>query len=159
MTMIDARNLPCPGPTIKARDAIKGLSGGDMVQVLLDNPLAAENLERMSKAAGHTVILQAQDKGEYTVIITIRTERSDNFAEAVLFTFPTTKLAVAGEKALLAAGLSVKVLPMPEQLAAACGIVLRLPPDELEAGKAALQATNITIEAVYQQTECALIEI
>ena len=69
-------------------------------------------------------------------------------AEA-LFTFPSTRNAIAGEKALLQAGLSVKVMPMPEALSHQCGICLRLPLDELDAGKTALAAAGISIDRLY----------
>ena len=69
--------------------------------------------------------------------------------DEILFTFPSTRAAIAGERALLAAGLAAKVMPMPETLSAQCGIVLRLPPDELEAGKHALEAANIPIQHIY----------
>jgi len=69
--------------------------------------------------------------------------------DEILFTFPTTRAAIAGERALLAAGLAAKVMPMPETLSAECGIVLRLPPDELETGKHTLQTANISIQQIY----------
>jgi len=69
--------------------------------------------------------------------------------EEVLFTFPSTKTAIKGEQALLAAGLQAKVMPMPEQLSAQCGIVLRLPPEQLDTGKLALQAADVTVQQIY----------
>jgi len=73
-----------------------------------------------------------------------------------LFTFPNTKTAIAGERALLAAGLPVTVAPMPEALSTECGIVLRLPESELEAGKTALDAAGIEVSAVYRVQDGAL---
>lgn len=71
-------------------------------------------------------------------------------AEA-FFTFPNTREAIAGEKALLAAGLSVKVMPMPEALSHQCGICLRLPLHELEAGRLALAEAGVSIDCAYQK--------
>ena len=68
----------------------------------------------------------------------------------VLLTFPNTKTAIAAERTLLAAGLHVTVQPMPEALSTQCGIVLRLPEDELETGRTALDAAGIEISAIYQ---------
>jgi len=68
----------------------------------------------------------------------------------ILFTFPNTKTAIAGERALLAAGLHVTIQPMPEALSTQCGIVLRLPESELEAGRTALSAAGIEVSAVYR---------
>jgi len=67
----------------------------------------------------------------------------------VLLTFPNTRTAIAAEKALLAAGLSPTVMPMPEALSAQCGIVLSLPEADLEHGRAALEVAKIHISAVY----------
>ena len=69
--------------------------------------------------------------------------------EEVLLTFPSTKNAIAAEKALLRAGLSAKVMPMPEALSHQCGICLRLGPEELETGKKTLAEAGIPIQAVY----------
>ena len=72
MTSIDARGLACPAPVVKARAAIADLpQAGGLVQILVDNPLAAENLERMSTAAGHSAARQDQGAGTYTVTITV----------------------------------------------------------------------------------------
>ena len=71
-------------------------------------------------------------------------------AEA-FFTFPSTRHAIAGEKALLAAGFSVKVMPMPEALSHQCGICLRLPLHELEAGRTLLAEADISIDRAYQK--------
>ena len=79
--------------------------------------------------------------------------------EEILLTFPATRAAIAGERALLAAGLSVKVMPMPEILSAQCGIVLRLPPEELEAGREILQAAEVVIAAAYRKAGDDLLDI
>jgi len=68
----------------------------------------------------------------------------------VLLTFPNTKTTITAERTLLVAGLNVTVQPMPEALSAQCGIVLRLPEDELETGRTALDAAGIEISAIYQ---------
>jgi len=71
MTPIDARGLACPAPVIEAKNAIKALpTEGGLVQILVDNPLAAENLERMSAAQGYSCMIE-QDKGTHTVTIAV----------------------------------------------------------------------------------------
>jgi hypothetical protein len=49
-----------------------------------------------------------------------------------MFTFATTRDAIEGEKLLLAAGLTVGVMPLPGQIGAGCGICLRVSPEELD---------------------------
>ena len=77
-------------------------------------------------------------------------------AAEILFTFPSTRTAIAGEKALLKAGLAVKVMPMPEALSHQCGICLRLPVHELEVGQLALKGADIPIDRMYRKEGEAL---
>lgn len=44
----------------------------------------------------------------------------------IFFTFPGTHAAIAAEKRLLAAGFTVRVMPLPEEIGAGCGICLRV---------------------------------
>jgi len=71
----------------------------------------------------------------------------------LLLTFPNTKTAISAERTLLAAGLTATVQPMPEALSKQCGIVLRLPVDELEAGKTALAVVGIEVSAIYRMQD------
>ena len=71
--------------------------------------------------------------------------------EEMILTFPSTRKAILGEKALLQAGFSAKVMPMPEALSHQCGICLRLPPEELDGGKIALDAAGIPVENIYRK--------
>ncbi|MCL2368422.1 MAG: DUF3343 domain-containing protein [Oscillospiraceae bacterium] len=69
----------------------------------------------------------------------------------ILFTFPNTRAAIAGERALLRGNFPAQVMPMPEALGDQCGIVLRLPADLLEPAQAALLAAEIPIHTIYQK--------
>ena len=69
----------------------------------------------------------------------------------VLFTFPNTRAAIAGERALLRAELPVQVMPMPETLGDQCGIVLRLPAEQFEAAEAVLRAAEVPVHTVYRK--------
>ena len=48
MTTVDARGEICPIPLIKAKEAIKNLNGAGDVEVLVDNEIAVQNLEKMA---------------------------------------------------------------------------------------------------------------
>ena len=72
--------------------------------------------------------------------------------DEMILTFPSTRNAIAGEKALLQAGLDARVMPMPEALSHQCGICLRLPPHELEAGRMALEGAGIPVQDVYRKS-------
>ncbi|MCL2368421.1 MAG: sulfurtransferase-like selenium metabolism protein YedF [Oscillospiraceae bacterium] len=72
MIKIDARTLACPAPVVKARQAIASLpKSGGLVQILVDNQLAAENLARMSEAAGYKAIREDQGDKIYAITITV----------------------------------------------------------------------------------------
>ncbi len=45
---IDARGQACPKPLVMARDMLKTLSGNDELHVLVDDPISAQNLEKMA---------------------------------------------------------------------------------------------------------------
>lgn len=55
MTRVDARGEICPIPLIKAKEAIKNLNGAGDVEVLVDNEIAVQNLEKMAGQMGYGV--------------------------------------------------------------------------------------------------------
>lgn len=61
----------------------------------------------------------------------------------ILLTFFTTHDAIAAEQALLAKGIPVRVMPVPGQVRAGCGIGLRI--DDLEV----LKQIELQPEGVY----------
>lgn len=65
-----------------------------------------------------------------------------------ILTFANTHAAIFAEKALLQAGYSVGVMPLPSGIKAGCGIALRVA-DYIESN-ALLQENNIAVAAVYQ---------
>lgn len=67
---------------------------------------------------------------------------------AYILTFANTHAAIFAEKALLQAGYSVGVMPLPSGIKAGCGIALRVA--DYIASKALLQENNIVVAAVYQ---------
>ncbi|WP_088225111.1 DUF3343 domain-containing protein [Desulfosporosinus sp. FKB] len=65
-----------------------------------------------------------------------------------ILTFANTHAAILAEKALLQAGYSVGVMPLPSGIKAGCGIALRV--DDYIASNAFLKDNNIVVAAVYQ---------
>ena len=66
-----------------------------------------------------------------------------------IITFSNTHQAISAEGILLAAGFSVKVMPMPSEIAAGCGICLRVAPEECDAALDALVKSGEGFEGVY----------
>lgn len=67
----------------------------------------------------------------------------------VIYLFSSTKVVIAAERALLAAGLSPTVEAMPEALAGQCGIVLSLPYDMQTLAEQSLQAAGIELKTKH----------
>ncbi|MDR2740596.1 MAG: DUF3343 domain-containing protein [Treponema sp.] len=53
-------------------------------------------------------------------------------AEELVFIFHSTHDAIMGERSLLNASIAVKVMPIPDCLGPACGIALRVNPEDAE---------------------------
>jgi hypothetical protein len=70
-----------------------------------------------------------------------------------VFTFAAAGDAIAGEKKLLAGGISPAVMPLPDQLGAGCGICLRVRPEQLEQARTLLGIGFKGIYAVYAAAE------
>ena len=45
--IVDARNIPCPGPVIEAKKALKDMKEGTLL-VLVDNAVAVQNLTKLA---------------------------------------------------------------------------------------------------------------
>jgi hypothetical protein len=64
-------------------------------------------------------------------------------------TFRTTSAAYASEKALLRAGLQVKVIPVPRSLSTDCCLGLRIEWPQREAVQEALRRAGVAFVAVF----------
>lgn len=66
---IDARNKACPQPVVMAVNALRSLSGGEVLEVLVNDEVAVENLKRMAAGKGYPEEVRQQGS-EWTVVIT-----------------------------------------------------------------------------------------
>jgi hypothetical protein len=66
--------------------------------------------------------------------------------------FHTTSAALRSEKLLKAAGISVKLIPVPRELSSECGLALRFPWDQADRVRAILTSANVDIAAVHALT-------
>lgn len=72
MTRIDALGQPCPIPVVKAKTAIAALPAeGGVVEVLVDNQVACENLAKMATGSGHGHTTQTLPDGNFLVAISV----------------------------------------------------------------------------------------
>lgn len=65
---IDGRNLPCPQPVIKVKQAFDA-GGFKELEVLVDNQAAVENITRFAENSGHSIISVTENNKISTIII------------------------------------------------------------------------------------------
>lgn len=70
----------------------------------------------------------------------------------MVFTFSGTNSAIQAENVLLAAGLPVKVMPLPACISAGCGICLRLSLQNGERARAVLRKNGISQQQIYTRS-------
>ena len=63
---IDARKMACPKPVMLARQALSEAAAGDLLEVLIDNSMACENVSRFLQGNGAQVTTSTRD-GIYRV--------------------------------------------------------------------------------------------
>ena len=69
--VLDATGLKCPIPVLKARKAVKGMSGGDTLEVLATDPGAVADFEAFCKTGGHGMLEHSHDGEVYRFLIRI----------------------------------------------------------------------------------------
>ncbi|NMA55059.1 MAG: preprotein translocase subunit TatB [Firmicutes bacterium] len=66
---VDARGLSCPQPVVVAKKTLES-TREQVVQILVDNEAARENVSRFARSAGHQVEILPAAGNEYIVSIT-----------------------------------------------------------------------------------------
>jgi len=67
MKIVDARNLPCPEPVLKNKQALEATSG-ETITILVNTPEACQNVQRFARSQGCTVEI-LEKEGEYVLEI------------------------------------------------------------------------------------------
>jgi selenium metabolism protein YedF len=71
MILINALGDACPIPVVKTRNAIRDMGGAGVVQTLVDNEIAVQNLTKMANQKGYGVQSEKQDTNRFLVTITV----------------------------------------------------------------------------------------
>lgn len=71
MKIVDAMGDACPIPVVKTKKAIEALETSDIVQTLVDNEIAVQNLTKMAQQKNFPVQSEKLGEGEYKVTITV----------------------------------------------------------------------------------------
>ena len=69
MITVNAIGDACPIPVVKTKKAIDGLQGPDMLEVLVDNETAVQNVTKYAKQEGKQVSSQKLEEGRYQILI------------------------------------------------------------------------------------------
>ena len=63
---IDARNLSCPMPAMKAKKALKGMSSGEVLHVIATDPASVQDLEILLESLDDDELLEhTEGSGEF----------------------------------------------------------------------------------------------
>ena len=71
MITVNAIGDTCPLPVVKAKNAIKELGGSGVVEVLVDNEIAVQNLAKMAQQKGYGMKSKKVSASEYHVTLEI----------------------------------------------------------------------------------------
>lgn len=67
--VLDARDLACPLPVLKARKRLLGMAPGQRLLVAATDPLAAVDIPNFCREAGHRVLAHRSDAGLHEFLI------------------------------------------------------------------------------------------
>ena len=77
--IVDARGLACPLPVVNAKRAADEMKNGGVLEVLVDNEIAVQNLQKFARQKGYAVSGEKTAEKEYRVLIQV-----DGGSEAVV---------------------------------------------------------------------------
>ena len=92
---VNAMGDVCPVPLVKAKNAIAELAGSGKVEVLVDNEIAVQNLEKMAQQKGYGFLVKEKKEKEYHVEFTVsETEPAEEKTVCLVPAAKKTKLVV-----------------------------------------------------------------
>lgn len=69
MITVNAMGDNCPIPVIKTKKAMQALTGPEMIEVLVDNEIAVQNVTKMASSSGGKVTSEKRGEKEYRILI------------------------------------------------------------------------------------------
>ncbi len=69
--LLDATGLKCPIPVLKARKMIKGLAGGETLEVLATDPGSVADFEAFCATGGHELLGHSHEGDVFRFLIRI----------------------------------------------------------------------------------------
>nr|WP_317282570.1 sulfurtransferase-like selenium metabolism protein YedF [uncultured Sellimonas sp.] len=71
MIKVNAIGDNCPIPVIKTKNAMKELKGPDVIEVLVDNEIAVQNVTKLGQSSGGKVTSEKIAEKEYKILIEV----------------------------------------------------------------------------------------
>ena len=71
MTVLDERGKQCPIPIVETKKAIEPLDEGEVVEILVDNEISAQNLKKFADQRKYAYEMEKVSGSEYRVHITV----------------------------------------------------------------------------------------
>ena len=68
---LDARFLLCPLPVIRVQEKVKGLSPGDIIEVVGTDPGVMQDIPAWCRISGHKVLDARNNDDEYIILIEV----------------------------------------------------------------------------------------
>ena len=62
---LDVRGLSCPWPAMRARNALRGMKGGEVLRILATDPGSPRDFERFARATGNALVAQTATRREF----------------------------------------------------------------------------------------------
>ena len=88
---VNAMGDVCPVPLVKAKNAIAELAGSGKVEVLVDNEIAVQNLEKMAQQKGYGFLVKEKKEKEYHVEFTVSETEPSETEEKTVCLVPAAK--------------------------------------------------------------------
>jgi|LNFM01.1.fsa_nt_gb tRNA 2-thiouridine synthesizing protein A len=67
--LVDARDLNCPLPILKATKALRSVAPGGTIELLATDPAAVRDVTALCESGRHTLVEQATTGGVYRFVI------------------------------------------------------------------------------------------
>lgn len=83
MIHVNAMGDACPIPVVKTKNAIKEMNGAGVVETLVDNEIAVQNLTKMAKQKGYGVKSEKLGENEFKVTMTVGDAVAEEAEEVV----------------------------------------------------------------------------
>ena len=77
MIQVNALGDACPIPVVKTKNAMKELGGSGVVETLVDNEIAVQNLTKMANQKGYRVSSKKLSDRQYQVTMEIGENAAD----------------------------------------------------------------------------------